>query len=129
MTGKRPAVRPPFVSHGRSLAHASLAPSGRNEWSREAAVSDMSRRPTDPPIPPPTPWLAPRHLPHHSPLVRLGHRPVPYAGRGEWGGLRGEGESEGETLEAPFLPPGGRLSLASHVSPHSASVPLPVRPA
>ena len=42
---------------------------------------------------------------------------------------RGEGESEGETLEAPFLPPGGRLSLASHVSPHSASVPLPVRPA
>lgn len=43
--------------------------------------------------------------------------------REEWVG------SEGETLEAPFLPPGGRLSLASHVSPHSASVPLPVRPA
>ena len=51
-----------------------------------------------------------------------------YAGHGKEKG-RGEGESEGETLEAPFLPPGGRLSLASHVSPHSASVPLPVRPA
>lgn len=32
------------------------------------------------------------HLFPHSPLVRLGHRPVPYAGRGEWGGLRGEGK-------------------------------------
>lgn len=73
--GKRPAVRP--------LAHASLAPSGRNEWSREAAVSDMSRRPTDPPIPPPTPWLAPRHLPppsvtpvRHSLVLRLAHSDV-----------------------------------------------------
>ena len=60
--GKRPAVPRPFVSHGRSLAHASLAPSVvplRNEWSREAAVSDMSRRRTDPPIP--LAWLEP-HL-------------------------------------------------------------------
>ena len=86
--GKRPAVRPPFVSHGRSLAHASLAPSvvplrrppAGMSGVGKAAVSDMSRRPTDPPIPPPTPWLAPRHLPppsvtpvRHSLVLRLAH--------------------------------------------------------